>query len=329
MYPISILLPVYNGLKYLEKSVLSILNQENINFEFLIIDDCSTDGSWEYLLTLSDKKIKLFRNTENKGLFYNLNFLIRKSNAPIIKLWSQDDILYVNCLKKVVDFHHQYPNIGFSYTGRDYIDGEGNEVHNSKIDDTPEIISSALHARIAFFTGSIAGNIANVAINKFALEKVGLFNEQMKISGDFEMWVRLAKEHTIGFIREPLLQLRNHKDQLSGQEKYYIFHLKEDIEAYNLLFGCVNEDQLKQGKLLLRNYKLLFYYTLMLKALLKGKIKIALNFCLMLHQFDNIFLLTCSFIKNKLFSNKTNNADTNKFLFKNDDIFIQINAQAQ
>lgn len=301
---LSIILPVFNGIKYLHQSVDSILKQDFTDFEFLIIDDFSSDGSWEYLISLKDQRITLFRNEQNKGLFFNLNFLIKKSNSPIIKLWSQDDVLYPNCFKEVVNFHEKYPGIGFSYTGCDYIDASGNDLDIRQDDDTPEIISPQLHARIAFFTGSIAGNIANVTISKAALDKIGLFNDQMKISGDFEMWVRLAKDHPVGFIKQPLLQLRNHKGQLSGQEKYYIYHLNEDIQAYNILLSYVNEQQLKEGRLLLRNHKLLFYYTLMLKALLKGNVRTALQFCLSLGSFDDIFILTGYYIKNKLFNKR-------------------------
>ena len=304
MPAISIILPVYNGMKYLPQSVDSVLSQHWVDFEFLILDDCSTDGSWEWLQLLKDTRIKLFRNEQNKGLFYNLNFLINISGSSLIKLWSQDDVLYPHCLEQVIAFHRLHPEIGFSYTGRDYIDAGGNEISIQQQDDTPEIISPVLHARIAFFTGSIAGNIANTTLCKSALTRVGLFNEQMKISGDFDMWVRLAKDHHVGFIRQALVQLRNHREQLSGQEKYYINHVLEDILVYRNLLSYVNEKQQKEGWQLLRNYKLLFYYTLMIKAFLKGNIKTGWAFLTSLNRFDSIVLLTGYFIKNRIFSRK-------------------------
>ncbi len=302
---VSIILPVYNGIKYLPQSVDSILRQDFTDFEFLVLDDCSTDGSWEWLQSLNDERVSLVRNEQNRGLFYNLNFLIKKSKAGIIKLWSQDDVMYPNCIGAIVAFHRQHPQIGFSYTGRDYIDASGNNLNIQQQDDTPEIVSSVLHARIAFFTGSIAGNIANVAINKSALDKTGLFNEQMKISADFEMWVRLAKGYPVGFINKPLVQLRNHKEQLSSQEKYFIYHLKEDIQVYQILLSYVNEVQKKQGWKLLRNNKLLFYYTLMLKEFINGRFKTGWGFLNSLHQFDNVILLSFYYVKNKIFFKKT------------------------
>ena len=300
MYPISIILPVYNGTRYLEQSVSSVLKQSLVDFELLIIDDCSTDESWNYLTSLDDKRITLFRNEINRGLFYNLNFLIKKSNAPLIKLWSQDDVMNLNCLEEIIKFHQLHPGIGFSYTGKQYIDGDGKKIIINRTDTTPSIISTELHTRIAFITGSIAGNIANVTISKLALDKIGLFNEQMKISGDFDMWVKMAREFTIGFIKMPLIQLRNHKGQLSNQKQYFIYHLEEDLQIYNYLFSYLTPAQKKEGIRLLRSQKLLFYYTLMLKAAFRGKIKLAFNFLTSIARFDNIFILTWFFIKHRV-----------------------------
>lgn len=187
---ITVILPVYNGGHYLMASVESVLKQRYSSYEFLILDDCSTDDSWHYLESIKNENITLYRNEKNRGLFYNLNFLIKKSRSSLIKLWAQDDIMYPNCLESFVHFFEQYPQVGFAYCGIKNIDEGGNIKQQDYTDTTPQIISTELHARIAYFTGSIAGNIANVCINRMALDKVGLFNEQMKISADFDMWVR-------------------------------------------------------------------------------------------------------------------------------------------
>lgn len=301
MNPIAVILPVYNGGEYLRLSVQSVLDQSFQEFEFYIVDDCSTDQSWAYLNSLRDKRIRLFRNDINKGLFYNLNFLIQSSGNALIKLWAQDDIMYPECLEKTVVFHKKHPQIGFSYSGRHHIDENGIIIQSEFIDRTPEIVSTKLHSRIAFYTGSIAGNIANVTLNRHALNKVGLFREDMKISGDFDMWVRLARDHDIGFINAPLIQLRDHKSQLSRQERYYIFHLKEDLQVYRYLLNYVTTEECVEGRLLLRNYKLLFYFMLMGKALIKGRFKTFLAFYNTLSGFDNIGLLTICFLRQRVF----------------------------
>lgn len=300
MYPISIILPVYNGIKFLSQSVQSVLLQDFNDFEFLIIDDCSTDGSWEYLKSLQDIRIKLYRNTTNKGLFFNLNFLIENSSSTLIKLWSQDDVMYRNCAGEIINFHREHPYIGFSYSQRDYIDENGHNITVTKIDDTPTIISTELHAKIAFFTGSIAGNISNVTINKTALEQVGLFDEHMKISGDFDMWVRLAKNHETGFIKKKLVRLREHKGQLSRQASSYVLHVREDLKVYKYLLNYVSPEMQAEGLSILRKNKLVFYYTLMVKALFHGKFATAGIFYRELSAFDNFLKITANFIRNKI-----------------------------
>lgn len=301
MPEVSVILSVYNGTNYLEKSVTSVLAQNFTDFKFLILDNCSTDGTWDYLQTIKDKRVELFRNENTTGVFANFNFLINQTNTSLIKLWAHDDIMYPHCLQSFVAFHKKYPAIGFSYSGRDVIDENGLIKNLNVIDHTPKIISPELHSRIAFFTGSIAGNVSNVMLTRQALDKVGLFNELMKISGDFDMWVRIARYFSVGFINVPLIQLRDHKKQLSRNQKFYINHLREDVQVYKYLLSYVTPKQGREGRILLRNYKLLFYYTLMIKAFLKGSFKSAWQFCFTLSRFDNIFLLTAYFIKNRIF----------------------------
>jgi glycosyltransferase involved in cell wall biosynthesis len=301
MRPISVILPVYNGLPFLQQSVQSVLDQSFEDFEFLILDDCSTDPAcWEYLSGLQDPRIQLSRNQTNKGLFPNLNVLVKTSGAPLIKLWSQDDIMLPNCLGETVAFHRRYPDIGFSYSAREIIDEKGGVTQSAKTDVTPELVDTELHSRISFFTGSIAGNIANVTLVRKAVEEVGPFREDMRISGDFDMWVRLAQYYPVGFLKLPLIQLRDHAGQLSRQEQYYIFHLKEDLQVYDYLLSYTPPPMQKEGRFLLRNYKLMFYYTLMVKALVKGKWKNGGDFFTRLAGFENIFLLTAAFARNRL-----------------------------
>lgn len=297
---ISVILPVFNGMAYLALSVESVLKQELKNFEFLIIDDVSNDGSYEYLKSLKDDRIKLFRNETNKGLFYNLNFLIGQSASGLIKLWAQDDIMYPHCLGAFVNFHQKHPNLGFSYSGRTMIDEQGNVKSNKREDTTPEIISTELHAKIAYYTGSIAGNIANVCINKNALDKVGLFKEQMKISADFDMWVRLAEHFETGFIKNELIMLRDHIGQLSRNEQYYINHVKEDLEVFRYMNSYVSLSQKTEGRKLMRKSKLNFYYTLMAKSFFKGRFKTGFQFLKILNSYENIFLLSIIYLKVKL-----------------------------
>lgn len=296
---ITVILPVYNGGNYLISSIESVFNQSFTNYEFLILDDCSTDDSWHYLKGIKKENVTLYRNEKNKGLFYNLNFLIKESKSSLIKLWAQDDIMYPHCLESFIHFFKQHSHVGFAYCGIHNIDEVGNIKQHDYRDATSQILSTEMHARIAFFTGSIAGNIANVCMNRVALDKVGLFNEQMKISADFDMWVRLAREHDTGFIGETLIQLRDHTGQLSRNESLYIDHVKEDLQVYRYLNNYVSKALRAEGKIIMRHHKFVFYYTLMVKSLLKADVKTTVAYAKQLFATDNFFLLTVAFVKAK------------------------------
>ena len=303
MQKISVVLPVYNGGTYLKLSIESVLNQGYKNFELLILDDCSNDGSREYLEELLDERIIYFKNDINKGLFYNLNFLIGKSTANLIKLWAQDDIMYPNCLSTIILFHNAHPAISFSYSGRTIIDENGIVIPNSIVDNTPEIVSFDLHARIAFFTGSIAGNIANVCINKEKLNLVGGFDENMKISGDFDMWVKLSKVGNIGRIKQNIIYLRDHKGQLSRKSEYLLFHVREDMKVYKKLLSLCNDSLKKEGLKLLRKYKFVFYYTLMTKSFIKGDFRTSQAYYKLLQPYTNFFSQYYCWFKAKFIKN--------------------------
>lgn len=299
MPSISVILPVYNGGEYLKKSVQSVLSQSLVDFEFIVLDDCSSDGSYAYLSGIEDKRLKLFRNDINCGLFFNLNRMAAMCSGRLIKLWSQDDIMFPDCLAEIVNFHQQHPAIGFSYTKYETIDAGGEVVQREINDITPEVISPDLHSRIALYSGSIAGNIANVTITRQALDKVGFFIEHMKISGDFDMWVRIARFFPIGYIKKKLIYLRAHAGQLSRQEDLFIFHLKEDSEVYRKLFSYLDEKSKPSARRLMRWSKLQFYYRLMLKCLLHGKFKLFRQYFLYISGMDNLLLLTGAFfVKN-------------------------------
>ncbi|MDZ7771640.1 MAG: glycosyltransferase family 2 protein [Balneolaceae bacterium] len=71
--PLTVLMPVFNTIEYLDEAVASILQQQYEEYEFLIIDDGSTDGCWRRLQAYSDPRIRLFRNDTNEGLIATLN----------------------------------------------------------------------------------------------------------------------------------------------------------------------------------------------------------------------------------------------------------------
>lgn len=239
---VDIVLPVYNGSNYLKDCIQSVLNQTYNDFNLLILDDCSEDNSLEIIKSFKDDRIIVYRNEKNKGLFYNLNFLIEKSNSDFIHLWSQDDIMYTDCIDTCVKYYKQY-KFKMAYSAVDYIDADNNLIHNKALDNTPTIINRDLFIAISVFYGSIAGNIANVCISKEIFNKVGKFDERFKVSADFEYWVRIGLENDIIFIQEKLIKLRKHKGQLSRQNISAVQFMEEDSIIFTRLYQSINNSK--------------------------------------------------------------------------------------
>ncbi|MBK8352976.1 MAG: glycosyltransferase family 2 protein [Saprospirales bacterium] len=89
---VSVLMPAYNSAKYIAQSIESILNQTFKNFELIIINDGSSDNTYDIIASYSDKRIKYFQNEGNKGLIYTRNKLIELSNFEYIAFLDSDDL---------------------------------------------------------------------------------------------------------------------------------------------------------------------------------------------------------------------------------------------
>src|SRR5581483_8891104 len=89
---VSIGLPVYNGLPYLREAISTILTQD-IEFELIVSDDNSTDGSLEFVRTLSDSRVRVLTNEVNGGIFVNLNRCIDAAQGEYFQVFSQDDLM--------------------------------------------------------------------------------------------------------------------------------------------------------------------------------------------------------------------------------------------
>ena len=89
---ISVLLSVYNDEENIKKSIDSILTQSYKNIELLVIDDGSTDKTYEIISNINDSRLKIFRNKDNLGLTKCLNILIKKSKGQILARQDSDDI---------------------------------------------------------------------------------------------------------------------------------------------------------------------------------------------------------------------------------------------
>lgn len=169
---ISILLPVFNGQRYIRECINSILNQSFTNFELLISNDCSTDDSHNIIQEFSDPRIIYLSNQKNQGLFKNLNLILKLANAPIIRFICQDDILFSDCLENEILFFENHPEIDISFCKSHIIDRNGMTLSQGALKDLPDVIDSHLSMQLFYYYGCIPGNLSTVCIRENVLMKL-------------------------------------------------------------------------------------------------------------------------------------------------------------
>ncbi|MCL4378700.1 MAG: glycosyltransferase family 2 protein [Actinobacteria bacterium] len=118
----SIAIPVFNRLIYFKAALQSVLDQTFKDFELVIVDDCSTDGTWEYIQTIKDPRVRIFRNQKNLGIVQNWKCCIEKANGRWFKFLMSDDLMFPDSLQILNTLINKFPDnfvivtsgIGFS-----------------------------------------------------------------------------------------------------------------------------------------------------------------------------------------------------------------------
>ena len=126
---VSIITPSYNSKKFITSTIESVLNQSYSNFELIIVDGCSTDGSYEFIENyLKDSRISLYKMEKNSGAALTRNFGIQKANGKYLAFLDSDDMWHPLKLEKQVDFMERN-NYVFTFTNYSMIDEVGNDLN--------------------------------------------------------------------------------------------------------------------------------------------------------------------------------------------------------
>jgi hypothetical protein len=211
---ISVIVPVYNGEKWLGACIQSVLDQTLTDFEILLRDDCSTDRSRDIIASFqSDPRLQFFQSDRNLGLFGNLNQLLAKARAPIVRFLCQDDLLERNCLAEEVEYFVNHPDVVMSICSVHLIDDQNRII--GEWGAGPSIFTPKICLQLLLYHGCIAGNLSTVSARRSAIEQVKGFDDSFRMAGDHEMWVRLCQLGNVADRYERLIKVREHPGRFS------------------------------------------------------------------------------------------------------------------
>lgn len=208
---VTVLMPVYNGERYLRYAVDSILNQTFKDLEFLIIDDGSTDTSREIIRSYADPRIRLIENVKNQGLIKTLNRGLELAQGTYIARQDQDDVSHLQRLEKQVNFFTAHPGVVLAGTQVNSMDQYGRT--------SRPFGCCVLKSEIAIRWQSMFDNPfvhSSVMMRTDVVRREGGYDEHFVACEDFEFFSRLTYTYQTSNLSEVLLDYRYHADSITS-----------------------------------------------------------------------------------------------------------------
>ena len=177
---ISIITVALNSKKFLQQSINSVLNQSYKNYELIIIDGQSTDGTLN-VLKKNNSKIDFWISEKDKGIYDAMNKGIKKSRGSIISILNSDDIYYKNTLKMATNYFNQHQNIDFLF---------GSVIKY-------KLLYGYRPWKIHWSFGFYSTHSIGFFIRKKAQKKVGYYNSKYKYSADYDFFYRMIVKYKL------------------------------------------------------------------------------------------------------------------------------------
>ncbi len=226
---VSVLMTVYNSALYLRDAIESVLASTYTGYEFIIVDDCSTDESFSIASEYAEKNdcIRLFKNEINFGDYNNRNIAASYARGRYIKYLDSDDTIYPWGLQAMLYCMDKFPEAAF-----------GVLAHEEDEKQAYPIMKSGKEGYHAYFFHNRYFDMGPSAsiIKREAFESVGGFSGA-NYFGDVELWLRLSQEYNFLCLPHDLFWWRRHEGQQSLEEKSDSDYDKAKLEMYKKMLS--------------------------------------------------------------------------------------------
>lgn len=214
---VSICIPVYNGERFLSKTIQSILNQTYKDFEFIILDNASTDKTPEIIKNFKDSRIKYYKNPKTILPQENWSKCVKLAKGDLIALYHADDIYNPDIVEEQVSFFNEHPEVGVVFTEATKIDQRDKPIGAVKLPKTMKTKSTFSFKDI--FVQLIRNNYnpllcPSCMARKKVYTEVGDYNSKdYKYVFDIDMYLRMAEVMDVGIIYASMFNYRIHSAQ--------------------------------------------------------------------------------------------------------------------
>ena len=205
---VSIITPSYNQAQFLEETILSVLNQDYPNIEYIVIDGGSDDGSKEIIEKYADR-LAYWQSQKDKGQTDAINQGFAKAKGEILAWLNSDDILYPKAVSAAVRQLRAHPEVGMVYANCHWIDAEGKVIGDfpAAQTDLKKLRRGYVHIpqQTAFFRADL-------------WKKVGPLDDSFYFAMDYDLWTRLASQAPLLYVQELWAAFRLHEGAKSIAE---------------------------------------------------------------------------------------------------------------
>ncbi len=199
----SVIIPLYNKAPYIRKTVESILGQTFDDYELIIIDNRSTDGSSEIVAGFTDPRIRIVQLEENVGVSIARNKGVTLSTAPYVCFLDADDWWATKFLEEMAGLIERHPDAGIY--GTNYWIVKNGKKRLATIGVDKEFIEGEInYCQVYSKTLCMPLTSITVAIPRAVFDETNGFNPQLKLGEDFDLWIRIALKHKVVLLNKPL-----------------------------------------------------------------------------------------------------------------------------
>lgn len=206
---VSIVTPCWNSQAYLEQTIQSIIGQSYKNIEYIVIDGGSTDGTLE-IIRKYGSHISYWVSEPDGGMYQAINKGMGMAKGEIVAYLNSDDLYYPDTISKVVSFFSNHPFADLVYGNLDFVDSEG------------RVLFTQIYPDFNWnrFVRSNYATIGQPAAfwRRDLIEKIGLFDESMRMAADFEYFVRAGKVAILAYFPGVLAAFRMHEASLTSNQ---------------------------------------------------------------------------------------------------------------
>lgn len=210
---VSVLVPTYNVESYIEQTIESVLAQSFQDFEIVMVDDCSIDGTWKLLQELAKRsdKVVVYQNETNSGIAKTRNATIRHSRGEFLATLDADDWCYPERLEKQVAFLRANERVGIVGSSLAVCDSDL-QVLNTRVYQ----LKDETIRRDIFLYNQFAHS--TTMIRRGVMDLVGGYNENIEVAVDYDLYFRLGRFCDFANLDEVLVKLRTHERSITQRK---------------------------------------------------------------------------------------------------------------